>query len=226
MAAAAKGKAVIFDMDGVLVDTAAFHREAWYDLAAEHGLKMSEEFFERTFGMQNSEILPLMADGQLSDQQTEELSLWKEHRYRTLIAGEAPILDGVRELIDELTEQGFALAVGSSAPKANIDLLLTSTALKDKFASLASADDTVKSKPAPDTFLVAAGKLGVPAERCVVVEDSVAGVQAGKTAQMAVVAVTNTRPAEMLGQADLVVDSLTELTAADFDRLLSGRGAR
>ena len=135
-------------------------------------------------------------------------------------------MDGVRELIDELTEQGFALAVGSSAPKVNIDLLLTSAALKEKFAVLASADDTVKSKPAPDTFLVAAGKLGVPVERCVVVEDAVAGVQAGKAAKMAVVAVTNTRPGEMLDEADRVVDSLTELTAADFDQLLSSRCTR
>jgi len=226
MAAKGNVKGVIFDMDGVLVDTAGFHLRSWHDLAKEKGLRMTDEFFARTFGMQNHEILPLMAEAPLSPAELEELSKWKEQRYRELISGKVVLLEGVAELLGDLVRSGFALALGSSAPEENVELILTSTSLTDLFAHKVTAADTSRSKPAPDTFLLAARKLGLAPARCVVVEDAIAGVKAGKAAQMAVVAVTNTCARQELQLADRVVDSLAELTAGDFEELLDGRVPR
>ena len=223
MTAQGKDKGIIFDMDGVLVDTAGFHLKSWQDLARERHLRMTDEFFYQTFGMQNNEILPLMTDRQLSPAELTELSQWKEQRYRDLIGGKVRLLDGVQELIADLMRNGFALAVGSSAPQENVELILTSTAMTGLFAHTVTAADTSRGKPAPDTFILAARKLGLAPARCVVVEDAVAGVQAARAAQMKVVAVTNTSTREELHLADRVVDSLAELTAEDFKALLNGR---
>ena len=217
---AENAKGVIFDLDGVLVDTSAYHKQSWYDLARREGLEMSEAFFYDTFGMQNAQILPSMTDRKLDDEEIRRLSDWKEQRYRELISGELTLLEGVVALLEDLQSSGFKLAVGSSTPRVNLDFMLAHTQVQGYFAAYVTSEDVSRSKPAPDTFLKAAEKLDLPPGRCVVIEDAVPGVAAGKAAQMAVVAVTNTRPAPDLSQADLIVDSLVEVSAGDFQRLL------
>lgn len=218
-----RDKGVIFDMDGVLVDTAAFHKQAWYDLAGREGWQMKDEFFAATFGMKNEMIIPLLVGSALAEGQLDELSGWKEQRYRELIEGKVEMLAGVGELVRQLKNGGFALAVGSSAPRVNIELIMRSVDIGEAFEVIISSEDTSKSKPDPDTFLKAAAGLELKPECCVVIEDAVAGVEAGKAGGMAVVAVTNTCTREALGRADKIVDSLAELQADDFDALLSNR---
>ncbi|MBN1437422.1 MAG: HAD family phosphatase [Sedimentisphaerales bacterium] len=213
-------KAVIFDMDGVIVDTGPYHKQSWYDLAEKHGWRMSEEFFAHTFGMQNYQIIPQMTDDSLSREQIDEAGLWKEIRFRELIAGQIAPLAGVLEIITELKSQGFKLAVGSSGPRMNVEMVLRGSGVKDYYDAIIAGEDVRNGKPAPDTFLAAAKAIGISPDRCVVIEDAVHGVEAAKTAGMKVVAVTTTNPAENLKQADLVVDSLGELSAVDFEGLL------
>ena len=124
MTAATNSKGVIFDLDGVLVDTGQFHKLSWYDLAKKQGFVMSDEFFYRTFGMQNYQIMPMLAGKELPADEIERLSVWKEQRYRELIAGELKLLDGVERLLDELKTGGFSLAVGTSTPRVNLDFML------------------------------------------------------------------------------------------------------
>jgi len=217
------GMGVIFDLDGVLVDTGWAHRQSWYDLAEKEGFYMSDEFFYRTFGMRNYQIIPMLLEREVPPQEIERLSEWKEQRYRELIADKLALPKGVKTLLDELKSKGFLLAVGSSAPRANLGLILERLHLHDYFDAYIIGEDVSKGKPAPETFLKAAEKLSLPPSRCVVVEDAAQGVEAGKAAGMPVVAVTTTRNRPDLIEADIIVDSLAELQAEDFIKLLTNR---
>jgi beta-phosphoglucomutase family hydrolase len=214
------GLGVIFDMDGVLVDTGWAHRQAWYDLAAQEGLVMSDEFFRRTFGMQNAAIVPMLRPG-ISRQDMERLSDWKEQRYRDLVRERVELAPGAGTLLAELKRHGFRLAIGSSAPPENLDVFWHRLGLGEIFAARVTKEEITESKPAPQTFLKAAEKLGLAPACCAVVEDAVQGVQAARAAGMPVVAVTTTRDRRDLAQADRVVDSLAELKASDFLALLA-----
>ncbi len=213
-------KAVIFDLDGVLVDTGPFHRQSWFDLADKEGLKMSDELFSSTFGMQNYQILPLLAGRDLSAEQIRRMSDWKEERYRELIAESLVLAEGAEKLINDLRNNGFLLAIGSSAPRENIDFICSRIPLLGCFSVYVAGEDVSRGKPAPDTFLKAAKELSLAPNRCVVVEDAVQGIQAAKAAGMHVVALTTTRSRKDLQDADLIVDSLAELTADNFSTLL------
>jgi len=212
---------ILFDMDGVLIDTGELHRLSWYDLAEAEGLEMTDELFYGTFGMQNYEIIPLFA-GDVSEEEIQRLSDRKEEMYRERADTGLALLPGVERLVKELKSQGFLLAIGTSTPRINLEFVLDRIPVKQYFDAFVTGEEVERSKPAPDTFAKAGEKLGLPPERCIVVEDAVQGVQSGKAAGMRVVAVTTTRDREELADAmaDLIVDSLEELKASDFLRLL------
>lgn len=220
MAARDGQQGVIFDMDGVLVDSGWAHRQAWFDLAAAEGLPMSDEFFSRTFGMQNNAILPMMQPG-ITEPELHRLADWKERRYRDLVQSRPKAAEGALALLSDLKASGFRLAIGSSAPRANLDVFWKPLGLADYFEAVVTKEQVINGKPAPDTFLRSAAKLSLTPARCVVVEDAVHGVEAAQAAGMRVVAVTTTRSREELLEADHVVDSLAELNADHFTKLLN-----
>jgi len=220
---AKNGMAVIFDLDGVLVDTSRFHRQSWFDLAEKEGFDMSDEFFRITFGMQNYQIIGKLAGRKLSAEEIDRIAAWKESRYQQLVTGNLELMDGVKALLEDLKSNGFLLAIGTSTPRANLTLILEQTNTSNYFDACITDEDINHGKPAPETFLKAAEKLSLPPGRCVVMEDAVQGVEAGKQAGMAVVAVTTTRNRAELEQADVVVGSLAELKADDFIKLLAGQ---
>jgi beta-phosphoglucomutase len=212
---------VIFDLDGVLIDTSKFHKEAWSMLSEEEGLTFSDEIFYSTFGMQNYQIIPKLASCDLADEEISKLSDRKELLFRELINGKLKLLSGAEDLIIDLKDKDFLLSIGSSTPKLNIDFMAKDLPIFNSFDAIVTGEDVANGKPAPDTFLKAAEKLSLQPPRCVVVEDAVQGVQAGKAAGMAVVAVTTTRKRTDLIQADIIVDSLDELKSDNFIKLLS-----
>ena len=214
---------VIFDLDGVLVDTGWAHKQSWYDLAEKEGFSMTDEFFYSTFGMQNYQIIPMLLGQNTPSEKVGRLSNWKERRYREIIAEKLAPAEGAKSLLIDLKKVSFLLAVGSSAPPANLELVLERTGLKDYFDAYVTGQDVTNGKPAPDTFLKAAEKLSLNPKRCVVVEDAVQGVEAGKAAGMLVVAVTTTRSRADLHRADIIVDSLAQLQARQFVDLLKNR---
>jgi beta-phosphoglucomutase family hydrolase len=215
-----QSRGVIFDLDGVLVNTAPFHKKSWSDLADKQGFQITDQLFYTTFGMQNYQIIPMLAPTKLSPQKIQRLSEWKERRYRRLIKGKLTLLDGARKLIDDLKTSGFLLAIGTSTPLTNLNFILEQIPIRHCFDACVTGQDVTRGKPAPDTFLKAAKKLALPANRCVVVEDALQGVQAAKAAKMPVIALTTTRSREDLKQADLIVESLEQLKARDFLNLL------
>jgi HAD superfamily hydrolase (TIGR01509 family) len=210
---------VIFDFDGVLVDSGWAHRQAWYDLAEAEGLTMSDEFFSATFGMQNDTILPMLRPAITAGEVTR-LSDWKEQRYRDLVQRRPEPAEGVMALLDDLRAKGFKVAIGSSAPGANVAVFSEALQLDRYVDARVTKEHVSEGKPSPQTFLKAAEALSLPPVSCCVVEDAVHGVEAGKAGGMRVVAVTTTRTREELSLADRVVDSLAELAAEDFVTLL------
>lgn len=213
---------VIFDMDGVLVDTGWAHRQAWFDTAAMEGFPMSDEFFWGTFGMQNAAILPMLKPG-ISQDEIKRLADWKEQRYREVAKSHPDLAPGTIALLKDLKQNGFRLAIGSSAPPENLNVFWDAHSLADYFDARVTSEQVTESKPSPQTFLKAAEKLGLPPTCCAVVEDAVQGVQAGRAGGMVVVAVTTTHKREELAHADYIVGGLTDLKAADFLRLLKKR---
>jgi beta-phosphoglucomutase len=214
---------VIFDLDGVLVDSGWAHRQAWYDLATREGLAMSDEFFSSTFGMQNDTIIPMLRPG-IGREEMTSLADWKEQRYREIVRNRPDLATGVPALLDDLKVNRFRLAIGSSAPRENVDVFWEAGRLCNYIEACVTKEQVTEGKPSPETFLKAAGALALPPERCAVVEDAVHGVEAAKAAGMPVVAVTTTRTREQLALADRVVDGLAELSARDFRVLLDGQG--
>ncbi|HUW20269.1 MAG TPA: HAD family phosphatase [Sedimentisphaerales bacterium] len=212
---------VIFDLDGVIIDTSEFHKKSWFDLAEKEGFEITSEFFYNTFGMQNYQIIPILAGQDVPPEEIERLSQWKEQRYRDLIDDKSILAPGAKDLLADLKRRGFLLAIGSSAPRANLDFVLERIHVGHYFDAFVVGEDVKHGKPAPDTFVKAAEKLALPPDRCVVVEDAMAGVQAAKKAGMTVIALTTTRPRKDLQQADLIVDSLSELKAQNFINLIN-----
>jgi len=213
-------KAVIFDMDGVLADTGPWHRRAWEELAAQHGVSTDESFFRTHFGKVNRVILPLLFGQDLAEEELEQLGRRKEEIFRRLYRRRIEAFPGVIRFADALGQAGYQLAVGSSGPRDNVQMVLEGIGLAPALSAVVTGEDVSRGKPDPEVFLLAAAALDLAPGRCVVVEDAVVGVEAARAAGMVCVAVTNTHPAEAFHAAQLVVDSLEPLSPGDIDVLL------
>jgi beta-phosphoglucomutase len=211
------GRAVIFDVDGVLVDSYDAHIRSWLLMGREHGLTITEEQFASTFGQTSREIIARFWGSDLSREDAEALDARKEAIYRDLIRERFPAMDGSVELIDALADAGFRLAVGSSGPPENVELTLDCLGRASRFNAVVTGRDVTRGKPDPQVFQTAAERLGLPPARCIVVEDAPVGITAARAAGMASVALVGTVAADRLGEADLVVRSLRELL--DVSRL-------
>ena len=146
MTIASERLGVIFDLDGVLVDTGWSHRQAWYDLAEREDLEMSDEFFRNTFGMQNATILPMMKPG-ITAQELERMSDWKEQRYREILADRLELAPGVEPLLKDLKANRFSLAIGSSAPRENLDAFWNPLDMAQYFDARVTKEDVTEGKP-------------------------------------------------------------------------------
>ncbi|MDH7571729.1 MAG: HAD family phosphatase [Armatimonadota bacterium] len=215
------GYGVIFDLDGVLIDSSLLHLESWRIVGQERGFEMSEELFWRTFGMPNRQIFALLFGRPLPEEQADELSEYKESVYRKLAAGRLRPLPGAVELLHALRRDGFKVALGSSTPRSNVQVILDTIGIRHCFNAVVTGNDVTHGKPHPEVFLKAAERLQLPPARCVVVEDAVVGVDAARAAGMRCLAVTTTHPREKLAHADRVVDCLTEVSANDLRELLA-----
>jgi len=215
--------AVIFDMDGVLVDTYGAHFRSWLAMAAEAGLSFTEAEFAPTFGRTSREIIAhFWGQGRMSDEEIAVLDQKKEAALRELITADFPAMPGAGELLRELREAGFKLAVGSSGPPENIELVLEKLGAGRLFDAIVTGMDVTRGKPDPQVFLIAAERLGIPPARCAVVEDAPAGIAAAGAAGMTSIGLVSTgRTAESLAAADVVIGSLGELSPEVLRELLS-----
>ena len=210
---------VIFDMDGVLVDSAEAHFQSWQRLGRQQGVQLTQEQFSATFGRQNRDIIPLLF-GEVSEPALREMADRKERIYRDLIRAHPPIVDGAIDLVVSLHEAGAQLAVGSSGPRANIDLILEAMGVRDQVRVVVSSDDVSRGKPDPQVFSMACDRLGLPSRHCVVIEDAPSGVEAARAAGAHCVAVLMHHSRESLKRAHRVVEKLADLRVADLFSLV------
>jgi beta-phosphoglucomutase len=214
---------VIFDVDGVLVDSYDAHFRSWQLLGRERGFSMTQQQFEDSFGRTSREIIAdLWGDRVDSDAAIAELDDRKEALYREILQEGFPAIPGAAELIDALRQAGVRLAVGSSGPPENVYLVLDQLDRREAFQGVVTGADVQRGKPDPQVFQLAAEQLDLAPDRCIVVEDAPAGVQAAHAAGMRCIALASTgRVREQLTAAERVVDSLRELDVQDFRRLVS-----
>ena len=217
--------AVIFDIDGVLVDSYVPHFESWRMAGREWGFEMTESQFVFTFGRTSRDIIahfwPHLAG---SPDEIATIDRRKESAYRAIIREQFPAMPGAIELIDELAEAGFVLAVGSSAPTENVALTIEKLARADKFAGVVSGSDVTHGKPDPQIYLLASSRIGVPPSRCLVIEDAPVGITAAKAAGMACIGLASKgHEIENLSHADHVVRSLSEISVPLVRQLIQGK---
>lgn len=206
-------RAVLWDLDGVLVDTQQFHYEAWKRLAAELGRELTPEDYQPLFGKTDVDTLTGIMGKELPLVEAQELGERKEAHFRELIRGEEIVQPGALGWLARLKQIGVKQSLASSAPPENIDAMLGGTGVLHYLDAVVSGQGH-PGKPDPWIFLEAARVLGVPAQRCVVVEDSLAGVKGARRAGMRCIGVTATIPANQLlvAGAARAVDSLNDLT--------------
>ncbi len=219
--------AAVWDVDGTLVDTAELHFDAWVELARQIDRPFTRADFAATFGRRNPEIIRQLFDAGADDARVADIGDRKERLYRAAALRQGvTLLPGAAELLAGLKALGWPQAVGSSAPRDNLEMILDLTGTRNYFSVVVSMEDTTRGKPDPQVFLVAADKLGVPPGRCVVFEDAVAGVQAAHAAGMKCVAVrfVGHHPDEALraAGADRIVESLAEISAEEVRQLVTG----
>lgn len=204
-------KAILWDMDGVIADSSAFHFAAWQETFARRGIKFTKKDFIKLFGTRNDFIIGSIMGQELPEVDVKIMVQEKEENFRRKATGSVKPFPGVVRLLNAIKKGNFKLGLVSSAPKENIDLVLRELDLEGIFDCVVFGQEVSESKPSPQIYLLAAKKLGATPNDCVVIEDSPLGVKAARTARMKCLAVANTHPRQRLEEADKIVDSLENM---------------
>jgi beta-phosphoglucomutase len=218
-----EGYAVLWDMDGVLVDSGSLHRRAWRIFLEQRGLSIGDRVFALGFGRPNEEVLPDFFGPALSGAEIAQLSAEKERCYRDLVTREGICpTPGIRFWLEQFCQAGIRQAVATSGCRANADLVLAMIDAARYMKTIVSAGDVLRGKPEPDLFLKAAELLGIHPSRCLVIEDSVYGVQAAQKANMHCLALATTHTADQIQGCDWVVPDMRSFSWAIWLRLFGG----
>ena len=210
-------RAVLWDLDGTLVDSENYHWQSWQHAMALDGTTVTHKQFTQTFGQRNETILRGWLGDDAAPERIQRVADAKEVEYRRLAEerGLTP-LPGAADWLVRLQATGWKQAIASSAPRLNVDVMLRAMKLEHYFDAIVASEDVTKGKPDPEVFLTAAARLGLPASRCIVVEDAAAGVEAARRAGMRSIGVSR---AAVL-PADVFVRSLSDLPLGAFDALV------
>jgi HAD superfamily hydrolase (TIGR01509 family) len=211
-------------MDGVIADTADQHFQSWLFAFGKRGVAFSREDFNHHFGQRNDIIIRDAMKGAANPAVIAAISTDKEDYFREYAVGHTLAFPGVVELLQRFQRLGMVSAVASSAPLENVSLILRELRIEEYFRAIVYGLEVTEGKPSPQPFLLAAKKLAIEPENCVVIEDAVAGVTAAKRAGMKCVAVTNTHESKYLVEADMIVSTLQLVGIDDILRLFGDAG--
>jgi len=214
-----QNKAVIFDLDGVIVDTAKYHFIAWQEIARQLGINFTEKDNEKLKGVSRVKSLDIileLGNKELSQAEKDALLEAKNNRYLFLISkmNEDEMLRGIKKLLNDLQNAGMPFALGSASKNAR--RILNALGITEMFTAIVDGNDVTKAKPDPEVFTTAADKLGMPFKQCIVVEDSQAGIEAAKNAGMKVIGIGDKNNLE---KADFVLPETGQLTRALLEQL-------
>src|ERR1035438_5748153 len=212
-------RAVLWDMDGTLIDSEELHWISWRNTMANEDITISREQFLSSFGQRNDSIIPRWLGAASTSERIERIGNAKEEMYRDLVRkdGVSP-LPGVTNWLHRLHSQGWFQAIASSAPRANVEAVLEALAAGNFFQSIISAEDVHRGKPDPEVYLTAAARVGALPSRCIVVEDAEAGIEGARNAGMRSIGVSHS---DKHLAADVFVRSLDLLDSDAFERLLT-----
>ncbi len=213
-------QAVLWDMDGVLADTGPLHFITWEHVLTAQGIPFNREKFNFIYGLKNRDLLPYLTGKPVESAWAEQIAAQKELAFRQMLPGKLLPLPGVIDWLKRFRSWGCKQAVASSAPPENVEALVDELHIRPYFDALVTPGD-LPGKPDPAVFLLAACRIGVPPENCLVIEDAIPGVQAAKRAGMRCIAVTTTNPPGALTMADIVVEKLAQLSEAQVNSLYS-----
>jgi beta-phosphoglucomutase len=200
--------ATIFDMDGTLTNNMRLHFDSFVEFGARYNLQLpTPEAGAGLIGKRNSEIMPVLFGRELTVEEIGRYEAEKEAIYHALIAAGIVPLAGLRRLLGVLQARGIPVAIATSAPSGNVPLTLRALEIAEYFDAIVLGDEVPHGKPAPDIFLEAARRLGHPPDRCLVFEDSYAGVAAAKAAGMRCIALATTHSVEEL-RANTAADAI------------------
>ncbi|MDN3203127.1 HAD family hydrolase [Algoriphagus sediminis] len=212
-------EAVIFDMDGVIAHTNPYHSISFKEFFARYGIYPSEEEFrDHMYGKNNGYILSHFFGREIIGEELKRLEAEKEGMFREIYSEHATSLPGLIQFLEELQEGGIKMGVATSAPRANLDLILDKLQIRDKFGSLLSEEDVESHKPSPEVYLKSAKNLKISPENSFVFEDSYSGASAGLNAGMKVIGVLTTHSKEELPDCDIYINDFTGMT---IDKLVT-----
>ena len=213
-------RAVLWDLDGTLVDSREHHWRAWRDTMAADGVTITYQQFLDSFGQKNDRILTAWLGSRATPPVIQRIGDAKETLYRDYARREGvQPLPGAIEWVRRLHAHGWRQVIASSAPRANVDVLLNALDVTSEIEAIVSAEDVERGKPDPEVFLTAASRVRVEPARCIVVEDAAAGIEAAQRAGMKSIGVS----ASVILSGDTFVRSLADLPTNGFDRLLRSR---
>lgn len=203
--------AVIFDLDGVVVDNMKFHRLAWEKFLEKYAPEIDMTTFSRHFGKKNDALFEIVFSRSLTSDEVKKYGDEKEFLYRELYADSIETVSGLVEFLKILKSNNIKTAVASAAPPVNVDFVLSKTGTREFFDIVMNAEDVVKGKPDPEIYLKTAQRLACSPRACVVFEDTFPGLTAAKNAGMKVIALTTTYHPDELKFADYIIKDFTEI---------------
>jgi len=211
---------IIFDMDGVIVDSNPFHKIALKQFCGKYGFELTDEqLLQKVYGRTNKEWLTNLM-GKLPDDQIHAYAEEKEALYRQLFKDDIKPVKGLVQFLEQLDQHQIARAIGTSAPQSNVDFTLSKTNTLSYFTTILNDTFVTQGKPHPEIYLKAAKALALPNSRCIVIEDSLSGVAAGKAAGSKVIGIATTHTREELAHTDLVIDDFEDLSLAQLEQLV------
>lgn len=219
-----KSFGVIFDMDGVIVDSNPAHKKAIRQFCERYGKEVTDSFLKnRVFGKKNSDWLPELF-GSMSDERLQKLSQEKEHIFREMFDPWSHRVAGLVDFVEELSEREVPMAVATSAPADNSSYILKHLLLRKRFRAVLHTSDVVRGKPAPDIYEAAASKLDLAPARCLVFEDSPTGAEAAQKAGCLTVGVATTYRDGELDFCYRVIDDFIEVTYENVENWIQEQG--
>lgn len=203
--------AVIFDMDGVIIDSNPFHKISLRQFCEKYGYHLSDqELINKIYGRTNKDWIANLF-GALSKEELSRYGEEKEALFREIYKNDISALRGLPEFLGSLKEKNIPIAIGTSAPRSNVDFVLASTGLEKYFSVILDESNVEQGKPNPEIYLKVAAKLGYEPSRCIVFEDSLSGVESAQRAGAKVVGVATTHSFDELNHTDFVIQDFMDL---------------
>lgn len=212
--------AIIFDMDGVIVDTNPYHKTAIQQYCAGHGITLNELTLQhKVYGRTNRDWITNVF-GELTEEQLQAYAFEKEELFRKIYEPHIKPVTGLVEFLDLLVSNNIPRAIATSAPPENVEFVLRKTGLGKYFKIILDERMVTRSKPNPEVYIKTAKALGFPNEQCIVIEDSLSGVTAGRKSGSKVIGITTTHSPEELQEANFVINDFGDLNLSVIRKIL------